>query len=432
MVHTIQKALVAFVLGLLSLGFLLTPVVAVAQNTLPTTFSDGPVVVVEIDEEIRAGTVQFLQRSLREAEQNNAALFLVELNTPGGLLTATDQISRLLIDSAIPTAVYVHKDSGRAFSAGVYILLSADIAASHPTAVLGAAAPILATGGDADEKVRNATLIQLRSLAERNDRNSEIVEQFILENRTVTGTEAFADGVVDIVALSRNELLAELQLEENQVQQLQPTIVDATFSFFSIPYLVPLLLTLGSLGLFLAFRTGEIEVTGALSFILLLLGLWGTGAIQLSTFGVIVLVVGIALVVLEFFLGGADFGASGIVGLLAILFGIISFGQEPLFPDIISYGFFPVLIAMFLAGAAIMFGISYFTASAIVQPHKVGVETMVGREVVVKQVLNPLGVIWYEGERYTARTADESILDEGAAATIIAMEGNVAVVTKKE
>lgn len=394
--------------------------------------SDGPAFVVSIDEEIKAGTAQFIERTLRQAASEGASLYLIELETPGGLLSATNQITRALTESPVPTAVYVARDTGQAFSAGVFIMLAADVAASHPNAVIGAAAPILATGGDADEKVRNATLAQIESLAARNDRDPEVVGQFVLENLTMNGVTALSAGVVDVTAADRSELLTQLGLEGAEVVEVQPNMLDATLSFLSIPFLVPLLLTLGSLGLFFAFRTGEIEIIGVLSFILLLLGLWGVGTIQLSTLGVVILIIGIGLVILEIFLAGSDFGISGIFGLVAILFGIITFAQEPLFPDIVSSGFLPILIAIFAGAGILMFAITYFTASAVRQPHRTGVETMVGQVAIVKQELAPQGVIWFEGERYTARSQSGETLPSGQQVIIVAMEGNVAVVQKSE
>ncbi len=400
---------------------------AMAQEDASST--SGQVTVVTVDEEIRAGTHQFLARSLAQAEQAEHDLFLLELNTPGGLLSATEDISRLLVDSSIPTAVYVYRESGWAFSAGVFILLSADTAASQSTASIGAAAPVLGGGGEADEKTTNATLAWLRTLAERSDRDPDLIETFVSENRTMSGAEAETVGVIDVVASDRAELLATLGLAGAQQYEPQPTVVDQTLSFFSIPYLVPLLLTLGSLGLFLAFRTGEIEVMGVISFLILLLGLWGAGMIELSVLGVSVLVAGIALVILELFLAGSDFGASGVIGLIALLFGVAMFAQEPLFPDVFSYGLFPVLVALFVSGATILFGISYFTASAIRQPHVVGVETMVGRQATVQQSLDPRGVVLIDGERYTARLQDTTTsCAVGSMVEIVAMDGNVAIV----
>lgn len=408
-------------------GFLFIPLQSLAQDE-----SGSTVYTVTIDEEIRAGTFQFLERSLRQAERAEVDLFLLELNTPGGLLAATEQISRLLIDSDVPTAVYVYQDSGWAFSAGVFILLSADTAAMHPTASIGAAAPILQGGGEADEKTVNATVAWIKSLAERKDRDAEQAALFVTENVTLSGNDAFELGMVDVITPERVGLLDELGLTGAQVEQLTPNVVDQTLSFLSIPYLVPLLLTLGSLGLFLAFRTGEIEVLGVFSFILLLLGLWGVGSIQLSTLGVIILILGIGLILLELFLGGADFGVSGVLGMIALLFGIATFAQEPFFPDVFSYGFFPVLLALFVVGLLIVFGISYFTAGAIRQPHRVGVETLIGRQVEVLQPLQPRGVVLIDGERYTARTDNTGVVGEKQLVEVVAMEGNVAVVRPVE
>ena len=99
------------------------------------------VMVVSIEGEIRAGTVQFIKRVLKEAEAGTFDLVVIQLNTPGGLLNATEEITRLLLDSKIKTVVFIHKSGGWAFSAGTFILLSAEVAASHPNASIGAAQP---------------------------------------------------------------------------------------------------------------------------------------------------------------------------------------------------------------------------------------------------------------------------------------------------
>ncbi|MCG2691658.1 hypothetical protein L6272_02390, partial [Microgenomates group bacterium] len=123
------------------LVFAVIPNVVSAQ--VPSSDFSGYVIAVEIDGDIQAGVVQFIGRALQKAEREKADLFLIQLNTPGGLLKATEQISRLLLDSPVKTAVYVHKKGGWAFSAGVYILLSADIAAAQPESSIGAAQPRL-------------------------------------------------------------------------------------------------------------------------------------------------------------------------------------------------------------------------------------------------------------------------------------------------
>ena len=416
---------------LLLISFVFISIVqAETENEIKIAEETKSAVLITVDEDIRAGTVQFIRRALQQAEEAGDDYFILELNTPGGLLTATEDISRLLVDSSVTTVVYVHKNTGWAFSAGVFILLSADVSASHATANIGAASPVLSSGGDADEKTRNATISWMRSLADRNERDREVAESFILDNATLSGREAFDAGMVDILADSRQELFVQLGVDTDIVHVVEQTTVESIFSFFSMPYLVPLLLTLGSLGLIFAFRTGELLVTGPVSLLLLLLGFWGMGMMELATVGVVLLVVGIGLVTLEFFIGGSDFGISGVLGVFAIIIGIATFPQEPLFPDVISYGLLPILIAGLVSGLAIMLGITYFTATAIRQEHKTGVEVMVGKIGVVKKDISPVGIAFIDGERYTARVADGESIMVGEKVEVLAMEGNVAVVKK--
>lgn len=427
--NVIYSVLLSTVFFLCAYGY------AIASNSDVFIEIENPLVYsISVDEDIRAGTLQFVERSIKNANSLGADVFILNLNTSGGLLSATEDISRVLIDSSIPVVVYVDKDTGRAFSAGTFIVLSADIAVVHPNASIGATTPILSSGEEAGDKVVNATNAWLKSLAERKGRDVDSVLTFTVQNSTLRGIEALDAGVIDMVAEDIDSLLVNLGVNDPTIHKGKPTVVDNILSFLSIPYLVPLFLTIGSLGLFVSFRTGEIQVLGVFSFLLLLLGLWGAGSIQLSTLGVVVLLVGVLFIVLEIFLNGSDFGVSGVLGTVALVFGFAMFAQEPYFHDIFSYGLAPFLFAILVSGVGIMFGLSYATAKIINMPHKVGSETMIGREAVVWQDIDPEGVIKIDGERYTARLKDgaEKRILKNTGVEITNMEGNIAIVKELE
>jgi membrane-bound serine protease (ClpP class) len=418
---------IAVIMSIIILG-----IIAVLGSFMPAIVSgqsDVDVVVVTIDSEITAGTLALIERAIAVAQDRNASHFIVELNTPGGLLQATERISRVMIDSSVTTVVFVHKESGWAFSAGTFILLSADVAASTPTASIGAAQPVGGGGETLDDKVVNASAAWIESLAERTDRDSTFVREFVTESRTVTGAQAHEEGLVDILANDREELLSELGLIDPVVLEVSPNIVDNILGFLSLPYLVPLLLSLGVLGIFFMFRTGEIESLGVVGVLFLLLGLWGMGAIQLSALGVILVVAGVGLLIIELTIS-PGFGIVGTVGAISLLFGIVTFANEPFFPSYHTQTLFYLIMGVGAGIAAIMMLLGHLSVKAMLTPVKVGREAIYGQEFDVAEALDPMGAVIVGGERYPARTLDGSSVPAGERVKVVRMEGNTILVER--
>ncbi len=388
------------------------------------------VLVVNVEEEIRAGTVQFIERTLRKAETDGFNFFIIQIDTPGGLLKATQEISRLLIESEITTVVFVHKSGGWAFSAGTFILLSAEIAVSHPNASIGAAQPrALGFGGAAqpDEKIIKATSQWIKSIAEARNRNSEVAGKFVQENLSLSGKEALEHEVIDFTASSFDELLVQLDIYNAFVKNEKPNSLEHFLSFISLPHLVPLLLSLGALGLFFVFRTGEIEI-GAFAVIFLLLGLWGMGAITISTLGIIFLILGVSLILLEAFLS-PGFGVLGIGGTMAFLFGIITFSEEPFLSNPLTQVIFWLILGAAFAVSVFFILVSKWSAKTLQMKIKTGPESLIGETAIVIKPLNPFGKIKIEREDWTAKNIlDEADIPIGKKVEIIKVQGNVVIV----
>lgn len=385
---------------------------------------------LEVDEEIKAGTAQFVSRILREAEERRVDVFILKLNTPGGLLGATEDISGMLIESDVQTVVYAHRPGGWAFSAGSFILLSADIAVAHPAVSIGAASPVGMGGEQAGEKIVNATAGWIRTLAENTGKNAEMAELLVTENLTLSGREAYEVGLIDLTSESFEGLLEELGLEDADLYLHEQNFFDKVLSFVSLPYLVPLLLSLGLIGLFLVFRSGEIESVGLLGVVFLLLGLWGMGFIELSIMGFLLLFLGLSLLMFEVFYTPADFGISGLVGLVALFLGIVTFANEPFFPGYIGQALFWLLIGIFTATGIIFLVIGNLTTKALRRPVQFGPEVFRGREAVVKSDIDPLGVLEIDGERWSARSSDGLSIPSGSSVKIVDLKGNTLIVEK--
>ena len=410
------------ILAIISLIFFFSSFSILAQNQSPVIY------LAEIEGEIKAGTLQYLKRVVKEAEKAEAQYLIIKLDTPGGLLKSTKDIIDLLLKTEIKTIVFVHKEGGWAYSAGTFILLAADLAVVHPEASIGACQPQEMFGQEQKvaEKVIEGTVSWIKSLAEIQKRNPETAEKFVRENLTLTGKEAKEIGIIDETVKNLDELFLKLEISEPKITEILPTPIEKFFDFLSHPYLISLFLTLGGLGLIFAFRTGEFELTGFLGLILLLIGLWGMGVITFNFLGIIFLALGIFLLLLEVFQPG--FGIFGFLGIISLLFGVFTFQAEPfLSPEIFE------TMTMIVLGAILGIGILFIiigrgVVKSLREKPKVGPEALIGEVALVRKTLAPAGQVEVKGEIWPARSLNGKTIPKKSKVEIVKIEGNTLLV----
>lgn len=390
------------------------------------------VIVAEIENEIKAGTLQYLKRVIKTAELEKAEYIIIKLDTPGGLLKATRDIVDLILETPIKTIVFVNKEGGWAYSAGVFILLAANYAIVHPEASIGAAQPRIMAGEiiEPDQKIIEGMASWIRSLAEIHQRSPEIAEKFVRENLTLTGKEAKEKGIIDETAKNLEELFLKGNISEPRIKEIKPNFVEKLFDFLSHPYLISLFLTIGGLAIIMAVRAGEFELTGVIGIIALLIGLWGMGIITFSFLGIGLLLVGIFLLIMEIFVE-PGFGVFGILGTGIIALGIFTFEAEPFFAP----GFFDTM-TMIVIGAAIAICALFViigrgVAKTFRAKPKTGSESLIGFNAEVVKELNPRGQIKIKQEIWSAKSMNGEMISVGEKVKIIKIEGNTIFVREQ-
>jgi membrane-bound serine protease (ClpP class) len=414
------------VLSILSVFLVLFSANAVeAQDT-------APVFTIEIRDDIKAGTVLDIQRAISQAESADASYLIIQLDTPGGLLQSTRTIVESMQRSSVPIVVFVDQPGGWAFSAGTIILLAADVAAVHPSASIGAAQPFTPEGGNEvqDEKAVEATISWVRGLAEDKDRSPDLAERFVSENLTLRGNDALEQNAIDSTAESLEALLVELDVAENERVELTPSVTARVLNILSSPFLVSLFLTLGSLAILLAIRSGEFEFSAAIGIILLLIGLWGIGVVEFTVLGVGLLLLGAVLVMIEVF-DQPGFGLFGVGGILAILAGVFTLSEEPFYsPDIFSAANLIALVTLLLGIVALAF-ISRALAKSIKSQPVSGKEGLIGKEAEVVVELTPRGRVKVGTEEWQAELSSKrQKAPKGSKTCIIELRGNTLIVDK--
>jgi membrane-bound serine protease (ClpP class) len=296
------------------------------------------VIVVTIDSIIQPVAAEFLREALAEADRIGAAAFVLELNTPGGLLTSTREIFGAMLQARTPTVVWVAPSGAQAASAGFFLLMAADVAAMAPGTNTGAAHPVGGQGEDIEgamgEKVAQDAAATIRSLASRNGRDQKLAEAAVLESRSYSAEEALANGLVDLLAPTLERLLADLDgrtprdperagvvlaVAGAPVRRITMAPFQRVRSTLAHPNIAYMLLTLGGLGLYFELANPGAVLPGVLGAICLILGFYGMSVLPVNYAGFALLALAGVLFVAE--IKVQSFGVLTAGGIASLVFG---------------------------------------------------------------------------------------------------------------
>ena len=392
------------------IGMLLASLPMSAQTTTQS------VLVLEIEGVINPFTARYLERGLKMAEEQDAQLVIITLDTPGGLESAMRAMIQQLLDAPLPTAVYVTPSGARATSAGLFILMAADVAAMAPATHVGAAHPV-SLGGEADEvldeKAASDAAALVRSIAEQRDRNVEWAERAVRESLSVTAAEALEIEVIDLIAEDLDTLLRQLEGREVAGQALhtigapietQPmNLNERFFHIITDPNIAYLLLSLGTLMLLAEVADPGLSVAGIGSIVAYILAFMGLGNLPVN-WGAVAL---LALSVVFFIVGlltDTELVVS-LAGLIPFILGsLLLFSPfTPTSPTMPVVRVSPWLIAIMVV---IIFGFSLLVLRAVIaatrRPPQAGAQKLVGMEGIALTDLAPSGEVRVDLQNWSA------------------------------
>lgn len=289
------------------------------------------VYVIPIEREVERGLQSFIERTTKEAEEENADHIIFEINTPGGEVDSAGEIATILQDLDTPTASFI---VNRALSAGSYIALNTDTIYMKPHATMGASGVINEDGTAADKKAQSAWLAQIKEAAESKGRDPEYAAamadpdidlpeynapkgKFLTLGSSDAVDVDYAEGVVD----HRTALLNELDLSDADIVENKPTFSEEIARFLTNPVVIPILLSVASLGLVVELYSPGFGVPGSLGILSLLLFFYGHFIAGLAGMeAVLLLIIGIGLIVSEFFVSGGILGLIGAGAVIGSLF----------------------------------------------------------------------------------------------------------------
>jgi len=296
---------------------------------------------VEVRGEINEGTYLTLQHAYDFAVKENCDALLVVLDTPGGLLSSTQKIVKLFLNSRIPIVVYVPKGSMCA-SAGSIILLSSSLAVMADGTAVGAATPVSVgfVSAEVENKTVNYIAGYVKDVARERGRNESVAEKFVTEALTLTAKEALEFGIIDFIANDEKELLEALKdrkvgnytfsFDSYRILEVKKPLQASIYEVISSPQLAAILLILG-IYLLIFGLTSPGLVPETLGAICLVLALAGLGVISLNYLGIILIILGILLLIAE--LLTPTYGVLGTGSVISIVLGLLILFNEPLMPE---------------------------------------------------------------------------------------------------
>ncbi|TVR75915.1 MAG: nodulation protein NfeD [Sphaerobacteraceae bacterium] len=320
-----QKVLRTSGILFILLGLLSMTMPAFAQT------SGGDVRVVEVQGTIDLGLAPFIDRAISEAEEDGATAVLLDINTPGGRLDATFQIRDSLLGADVPTIAFINGD---AFSAGALISLAAEHIYMTPGSSIGSATPVDGTGQTADEKNVSAVRSTFRSTAEARGRDPEIAQGMVdprieieglVDDETLvsmTTSEALEFGISDGTVDDFEEALEAIGITDADLQQVEQSWAETFVRFITEPVIASLLFSLGSLLIIVDIFSGELSPLSGIGAGGLVLFFGGHYIAGLAGWeGVLLVVLGLALIAIELFII-PGFGIFGILGILSLAGGL--------------------------------------------------------------------------------------------------------------
>lgn len=416
------------------LGMLLfvTPILSIPARAAPPR---PRVVEIKLDMMIHQVSAEYVERGIRYANEQNADAILLELNTPGGLVTATQELVQAIYASRAPVITYVAPSGATAASGGFFVLLAGDLAVMAPGTNTGASHPVDLLGGQADktmnEKIESDLASYVRSIAQKRGRNVALSEDAVRKSASFTDKEALDDKLIDAVVSSPREIFTQydgktiqrfngatttLHLADAEVEVYPMTRIESLLVWVADPNIAFLLGAIGLACLYIEFTHPGMVAPGVAGAIALVLALYAFNFLPINYAGVLLIITALVLFALEAKVTSHGVLAAG--GVLAMVLGALILVKSP-WPEARIH--LPTALSVALPLAFITIILLRLVIAAKLRKAVTGDQGMIGELGVVRTDIAPAGKVLVHGEVWDAHAGQA--IPKGARVRVRKIEG---------
>jgi len=394
-------------------------IISIAAAILFSLPAQAEILKVVVNDTIQPISEEYIARAIDEAHRRGDQAVLIEINTPGGLVSSTRGIIEKISSSSVPVIVYVTPTGGHAGSAGIFILESADVAAMAPGTAAGAAHPVTLIGpvqvkpdDEMNRKIENDAAALMRSVASKRGRNIESAESAVRESKSFTEQEALAGHLIDYVASSPEDLFRQMQgktfrrfdgataslnLTGQPIVPFDMTLKEHILDDLMDPNVAFLLLAIGALALYVEFNHPGAVIPGTVGVVFILLAAFALNFLP-TRFAALGLILG----AFALFAAEAKFATHGVAtigGIALLTLGGLLLVDSPI----------PEMRVHLLTALAVSIPLGFITAFLMTialkaRRNKVvtGAQGLVGEMGVAQTTLSPQGKVFVHGELWDA------------------------------
>ncbi len=407
-----------------------------AGGAAPEPGTGSHVNLIVIDGGINPAVNDYIRESIQRAHQGNARALIIQLDTPGGLLSSTRSIVKEMLGAPLPVIVYVAPSGAGAGSAGVFITMAANIAAMAPGTNIGAAHPVAGGGqevkGVMGEKLENFTASFSETIAQRRGRNTDFAIQAVRRSISITDKEALEKNVIDIIATDVSDLLKQANGREVDVGSVKRTLdfdgvsilhfemglKQKVINILADPNIAYLLMMAGILGLYMEFSNPGALFPGIAGGIALLLALASFQVLPINYAGLLLIGLGLCLLVAEAFV--PSFGILGISGVVSLGLGsLLLFNVQG--SDLAVDG--SIVLAAVGTLSAFVLVVTFLVVRSQRRKATLGYGGLIGEVGEVRVRLDRRGKVFVHGEVWNAEGAER--LEAGDRAEVVGYDGMI-------
>lgn len=402
----------------------------------PAAAATPRVLAIHFDADVNPVTQNYLCHQLDRAAKDHYDAAVIVLKTPGGLLDSKDKIVLCEVNAKLPVLVWVGPNGSFAGSAGVWIAEAADFLAMAPETNIGSSTPIDSGGQNIDNsdlrrKLINHEAASLRALAQSHGRNARWADRAVREATNATAQEALNMNVIDAIAPTLPALLEKtdgvktkprgytLELAGAKIDNVEPGFFTRLLNTLINPNLLTLLFLAGLAGIGYEIFHPGVVLPGALGLVALITALFGFSVLPVSWAGVILLLAGVGLLVVDVHV--TSHGALTVAGLIALALGAVFLFQNAPSPYHTST---PLVVTT----AVVLGSVWAFAVGKAWQvrhkPVAVAPELIAGAVGEVRQD----GLVFVNGELWQARTTGGEQLRPGEKVRVESLDGLVLTV----